>query len=43
MKVFDNTENKEITAFEFIPNPQIDDSMFEIPQDVDVHSIYDSK
>ena len=43
LKVFDNTENKDITAFEFIPNPQIDDSMFEIPQDVDVHSIYDSK
>lgn len=43
LKVINNTENKEITAYEFIPNASIDDSIFEIPTDVDVHSIYDSK
>jgi len=43
LKVINNTENTEINAFEFMPDASIDDSIFVIPPDADVHSIYDSK
>ena len=43
LKSFNNVENTEITAFEFMPDASIDDSIFEIPPDADIHSIYDSK
>jgi hypothetical protein len=43
LKVFNKNENTEITAFEFMPDASMDDSIFEIPPDADIHSIYDSK
>jgi len=43
LKVFNSIENTEITAFEFMPDASIDDSIFVIPTDADIHSIYDSK
>jgi hypothetical protein len=43
LKFYNKLENKEITAYEFTPDASLDDAIFEVPPDVDVKSIFDSK